>query len=414
MPRRNKAGRSGLPRLSGCGRLQRRIPPIARETSFINHIETPFCHSAARSRWGNKYVLLHDDGGRPRTAGPVVTARRAVMPPACFSARLAGLGVAVVLSVAVGTMPARAGAVDPLSVDFFVDVADDDLAEAAAGDGTSSTGEILIAGIPLRIDTRDEAAAGGWRMVAGGHGRYALPITDQLAMTSRVSFTRTDFVDEVAGKAVASAATDFRYTGGGWVFGLQPSLNVTRWDTEIVERYTGIEARVSRKLTEHLTLASTGRYRWRGVAGGTAPDLGIAFGRLGLACRLPRNIRLDMAYVVRQEIAESALRGGEPSVTRGTGPSLALVLPGVGLPLGGRVDVSVNYDYTVTARHDGAAASGHSRDLHRLGVGAKWDIGGPALDMDLTASYRLEHGGTAPAQRGEARHAGNVSVALSF
>src|SRR5690606_29899375 len=126
--------------------------------------------------------------------------------------RIGVLGIFAALMAAVAPDPARAGASEPLSVDFFVDVADDDIAEAAAADGAGSGGEILIAGIPLRIDTRDEAAVGGWRMVAGGHGRYTLPITEQLAMTSRVSVTRTDFLDEDAGKSVASAATDFRYT----------------------------------------------------------------------------------------------------------------------------------------------------------------------------------------------------------
>jgi hypothetical protein len=316
--------------------------------------------------------------------------------------------LAVLLLAATSIPGARAETPEPLAVDVFFDLAGDALAEAGAGldDGAPAASELLIAGIPLRISAQEDAADVGWRTVAGANGSYVVPITSQLSMTGRARVASTDFVDVATpDKAVASLATDFRYASGRWTFGLQPGVEVTRWATEIVQRDSILEGRAAMALGGGLSLATTGRYRWREATGDEALEREIAFGRVGVVYMLPEQARMEMAYAARQETVHGAV------VLRSVGPSTV-----VSLPLDPFVDLSASYAFTGTTHYDtaDAASDGEAQGQHRLGLAMTWDVGGEEADIDVSAAYSVELGRTAADGPDGLRHAATVSFALKF
>lgn len=333
-------------------------------------------------------------------------------PPIAGWRMLAGTPSApwmALLAAVASVSGARAETPEPLAVDVFFDLAADDLAEAGAnfGDIAPAAGELLIAGIPLRFSAQDDAADGGWRTVAGANGRYTVPITSQLSMVGRAQVVSTDFVDAHApDKAVASVATDFRYASGRWTLGLQPGVEVTRWETDVVQQDSTVEGRASMALGGGLSIATTGRYRWRQATGDETLDREIASGRVGIAYRLPEAARMEFAYAARVETARDS------AVLFGAGPSVSL-----GLPVDQTLDLSASYGFTQTMHDEGADATsgGHAQDQHRLGLAMTWDIGGDAADIDLSAAYAFELGGTAAdVSDDESRHVATVSFAFKF
>lgn len=299
-------------------------------------------------------------------------------------------------------------AAEPLLVDLFFDVAENGFEAAGNGglgmplDNTAGApSEVLIAGIPVRLGEHYGPADDGWRTIAGARGQHTMLIGDRLTMSSSFRVARTDFVaDSAPGKVVASAATDLRYALEGWTLSVRPGLELARWETDLLQRDSSLEARLSKALGGGVSLASTVRYLWRDSTADQS-DVEIAFGRLAVVCRLPQQVRLEMAYLVRQEIAAES--------TLGTGPSVAVMLP-----LIENVDLTARYDLTRTTRYQAAAqADALSWNRHHVGLGMTWAPGG-ASDIKLSAGYRYEHGGAAVAQRARANHAATVSFALHF
>jgi hypothetical protein len=313
------------------------------------------------------------------------------------------------LLAAASTSGVRAETPEPLVVDVFFDLAADDLAEAGAnaGDAAPAASELLIAGVPLRISAQDDAADAGWRTVAGANGRYIVPITSQLSMVGRAQIVNTDFVDVHApDKAVASLATDFRYASGRWTLGLQPGVEITRWETEIVQRDSTVEARASMAMGGGLSIATTGRYRWRQTIGNEALDREIASGRVGVVYRLPDVARMELAYATRVETAH------DTAVLFSAGPSVFL-----SLPVDETLDLSASYGFTETTHYEvaGATSGEQAQDQHRLGLAMTWDVGGDAADIDLSAAYAFELGSTAVGvPDDDSRHVATVSFAFSF
>ncbi|GIK97670.1 MAG: hypothetical protein BroJett029_18790 [Alphaproteobacteria bacterium] len=329
------------------------------------------------------------------------------------SGKLPVLLLALLLAVA-GALPmARAEGPRPFALDFYVDMSDDILADAGIepGEDLIAAREVMIAGLPLIVGGHEGAIEGGWHTVAGGTGRYRAILADGLSMTSTLRAARTDFIDDRTGKAVGAATTEFRYATGSWLFGLQPSAEITRWDTEVTQQDAVIEARLSRAIAGGLSLASTARYRWREMIGGDATDRELASGRIGLAGRLPGDARVDVAYVVRQEIAFAQNGGALANGTLNAGPTLAIALP-----LGGTIDLKGNYEFTETRRYDEAdpIRDGQTQQQHRLGLAASWDVGGEDFDIELSASYRYECTTPFAAGPDDIRHRGSVTVAMPF
>jgi hypothetical protein len=319
------------------------------------------------------------------------------------------LRLALLLAALASISGARAETPEPLAVDVFFDLAADDLAEAGAnaGDAAPAAGELLIAGIPLRISAQDDAADAGWRTVAGANGSYTMPITGQLSMVGRAQVVNTDFVDvHSPDKAVASLATDFRYASGRWTLGLQPGVEITRWETEIVQRDSTVEGRASMALGGGLSIATTGRYRWRQTTADEALDREIASGRVGVVYRLPEAARLELAYATRVETAHDA------AVLFSAGPSVFL-----SLPVDQAIDLSASYGFTETMHYEAADTTPgeQAQDQHRLGLAMTWDIGGDAADIDLSAAYAFELGSTVAGEPDDdSRHVATFSFAFSF
>lgn len=320
--------------------------------------------------------------------------------------------LALVLAVA-SAIPARAEGPRPFALDFYIDMSDDILAEAGLdpGEDLIAAREVMIAGLPLTVGGHEGTIDGGWHTVAGGTGRYRAILADGLSMTSTLRAARTDFLDDRTGKAVGIATTDFRYATGSWLFGLQPSAEITRWDNDVTQQDAIMEARLSRALASGLSLASTARYRWREMIGGDARDGELASGRVGLAGQLPGDARLDLAYVVRREIAFAQGGDARANGTLNAGPTLAIALP-----LGGTIDLRGNYEFTETTRYDeiDPNQNGQTRQQHRIGLAASWDVGGDDFDIEVSASYRYEC--TSPFGDGgdDVWQRGSVTVAMPF
>lgn len=330
-----------------------------------------------------------------------------------MSGNLSVLLVALMLAAAVSITAARAEGARPLAIDFFVDMSDDILADAGLepGNDVVTDREIMIVGVPLKVGAREGAVDGGWHTVAGGTGRHRTILADGLAMTSTVELARADFIDDRAGRVVASAATDLRYAYGSWLLGLQPGVEISRWDTDVMQRDSVVDGRISRAIAGGLSLATTGRYRWRQMIGGEAADREIASGRIGIAGRLVDDARMDLAYVVRRETVSAGHGTVQPNGTLNAGPTVAVVLP-----LGGTMDLSANYEFTETTHHDAAdpIRDGQSRQLHRLGLAASWDVGGHDFDVELAAAYRYECTSAIAGDEDSLRHRGSVTLAMPF
>lgn len=321
-----------------------------------------------------------------------------------------GSSVAAALIPALGALvaaaPAQADPVGPLAIDFFVDLADGTFAapSEASMDGAAAADAVLMDAFPVRIT---DSADGGWRMVAGATGRYTVAVTEQLQMTTRVGLTTTDFVDvSTPDKAAMSANTEFRYASNGWTVALQPGLEIVRRNTELTQRDAVLDARLSKAIAYGVSLSSTARYRWRDGLARNAADHEIATGRLGFIYRQPDQPRIDMTYVVRQEVAKTASAAHQPT-TVSVGPSFVLALP-----LGETIDLTANYDF-IDTDHRAADGGTNARYQHLLGMRMSWDIAPDLSGIQLQANYRCELSGATGSQ-GEARHAGTVSLALNF
>lgn len=297
---------------------------------------------------------------------------------------------------------AQAAGASPLVVDLYFDLAADSLAglDVAAEDVAFGGDKMEIAGIPVRIDTEEGDV--GWRTVAGARGSYTATLGRGLSFVGRANLANTDFVDAAtADSTVGRAGGELRYAaGGGWVLGLQPALEITRWADGRTQRDMIAEGRVGAPIREGVRLAATARYRWREAVGGAA-NREIAGGRLGIVCDLPQDARIEMALNARHET-------GIDDTVASAGPSLALAVP-----LGETMDLSANYGFTETSRHPvGTGSGGDSDSLHHLGMAMRWDVGDAAADIDLSASYNFERRGAAASDR--LHHVGTVSLALNF
>jgi hypothetical protein len=321
------------------------------------------------------------------------------------------LGAALLVVGAVWTGAARADALGPPALDFFFDLVGDGLAEADPIDGQAAR-RMLIAGIPLTIDARENEASAERRMTAGAKGQYSLYIADAVAVVGQARIAGTEFVDaETPGMAVASAGADFRYATRGWKFGFKPGFEALHEATGIAREDSILEGRLSKAIGGGLSLAATGRYRWRESFASGEPDRQIAAGRVGFASQLPHDMRLDLAYVGRQEVAIAGPDAAVCETIRSLGPSIALALP-----LHHSLDLSANYDFTAQTRYveaaDGQAGWRTQDELHRLNLALSWALGGDPDAMQLSAAYRYEHGGAD--QPEDERHAGTVSLAVFF
>jgi hypothetical protein len=296
---------------------------------------------------------------------------------------------------------AQATGAAPLVVDLYFDLAADSLGglDVAAEDVAFGGDRMEIAGIPVRIDTAEGDV--GWRTVAGARGSYKAALGHGLSFTGRADLANTDFVDAAtADSAVGRAGGELRYASGGWVLGIQPGLEITRWTNGGLQRDTIAEGRVAAPLLDGMRLAATARYRWRKATGEGAADREIAWGRVGLICDLPLDARLEMALNARQETGIDMVGSA--------GPSLSLAVP-----VAEALRLSANYGYTETTRTAvDTAPDGDRSGLHHLGLAMSWDVGGDESDMDLSAAYSFERRGAATADR--LYHAGTVSLALSF
>lgn len=315
-------------------------------------------------------------------------------------AGLRGLGIALLLAVAPWSA-AQAAAPDGLIVDLFFDLADEAFAEpsALAADLMPADGVLQIAGIPLRLGTGHADA--GWRTVAGANGSYVLPTGGPIGVVAKARVARTDFYDaEAPGKSSAAAATDFTYALDGWTLGLEPGLEIARWDSERTRWDARVDGRFSRPIIDRLSLAGRAQYRWYQVRGIDPADGEVVSGRLGLICELLGPVRLNLAYAVQHE-AVTTLGNAGPNTVGSAGPSVAVTLP-----LGEDIGFSATYDLTTTHR-SGAETESVTQRLHRLVAAVTWDIG---LDMAaLSARYSFEN-----AAHASAYHAGMVNFGLSF
>ncbi len=315
-------------------------------------------------------------------------------------AGLRGLGIALLLAVAPWSA-ARAAAPDGLIVDLFFDLADETFAEpsALAAELMPADGVLQIAGIPLRLGTGHADA--GWRTVAGADGRYVLPTGGPIGVVAKARVARTDFYDaEAPGKSSAAAATDFTYALDGWSFGIEPGLELARWDSERTRWDARVDGRFSRPIIDRLSLAGRAQYRWYQVSGDGPADGKVVSGRLGLICELLGPVRLNLAYTVQQEVVATP-GDADPNDTSSAGPSVAVTLP-----LGEDIGFSATYDL-ITTHRSGVETESVTERLHRLVAAVTWDLG---LDMtSLTARYSFEN-----QARAAAYHAGMVNFGLSF
>jgi hypothetical protein len=332
-----------------------------------------------------------------------------------FSAKSAA-APAVILVAVMAMAPARAGPAEQPPIDFFFDLAGENLAEAGIdpGDGTPLRSGIEIGGIPLQVGVDDGATDLGWHMVAGARGRYRLDLTDGLAVIAKGSATRTTFFDgAVPGRAAAAGSTDFRFAAGGWTLGLKPGFEVTRWESGLLREDGSVEARIARGIIGGLSLATSARYRWRLATGPGALGSEAAAGRFGLTWRLPEEGRMELAYSARREAwraaGSSACR--DDAVALSTGPSVALALP-----LDSVLDLNASYAFTETVGTNADAAAGMvaagTQDLHQLGVALTWDVGGALADLQLSAAYRYER--QSLDGQDEDRHAATLNLAVGF
>ena len=306
---------------------------------------------------------------------------------------------------------ARADALAPPPIDIFFDVVGERLTDANAGEANAPR-KMQIAGVPVRVDASEGDAEADRRMTAGASGRYALQFADALSMVGRAKIAGTDFIDEeTPAAAVASAGADFRYAGGGWKFGLKPGFEAVHEETGFAQRDSLVEGRALKAIADGLSVAATGRYRWRQTTEGEAQGREIASARLGLASQLSQDVRMDLAYVGRQEIVEAGLDYGQPSVIRNLGPSVALALS-----LNRAIDVSATYEFTERSSYE--AADGQpgwlSQEQHRLNLALTWALGGDPDAMQLSAGYRFENISASAADEAGDRHAGTVNFAVFF
>ena len=338
----------------------------------------------------------------------------------CLSTTLAALSAragplskaalaAALLAGSAWTSASRADPFGPPPVDFFFDLVGDRLADAEPIDRDPA--RMRIAGVPLRFDAREGGEEAEQRLTAGASGRYALQFAHEFGMVGSARIAGTDFIDDrTPGAAVASAGADFRFAAGGWSLGLKPGLEVMRQESGFAQRDSVVEGRASKAIGRGLSMAATGRYRWRETIDGEELDRRIASGRLGFASQLPHDLRMDVAYVGRREVVEHGLEFGQPSEIRSLGPSIA-----VGLPLEPDLDLSANYEFSERAAYEAADGDPGWRreELHRLSIALTWALGGDPDAVRLSAGYRLEHGGQ-PADQAQTRHAGTLDLAVFF
>jgi hypothetical protein len=306
---------------------------------------------------------------------------------------------------------ARADAFGSSPVDFYFDLVGDRLADADS-DAADSEHRMLIAGVPVRVNGREGDAETDRRMTAGANGRYVLNFADALHMVGKAKIAGTDYIDEqTPAAAVASAGADFRYATAGWTLGLKPGVEAIREETGFAQRDSLIEGRASKAIAPGLSIAATGRYRWRTTAEGEAMDREIASARIGFASQLRPDMRMDVAYVGRQETLDAWAEYGQSSVIHSHGPSFA-----VALSLDPTVDLSANYEFTDRSSYDAAedAPAWRSEDQHRLNLALTWELGGNPDAMRLSTGYRFEHVGASAGDRAGARHAGTVNFAVFF
>jgi hypothetical protein len=320
-------------------------------------------------------------------------------------AGLRGLGIVpllIAVLVALAPLPAaRAAAPEGLIVDLFFNLADGTFAEPGAlPEGLMpEDGELQIAGIPLRINAG--VADAGWSTVAGGNGRYVLPGGGPIGVVAKARVTRTDFFDTGApGTSAAMAATDFSYAQDGWTLGLEPGVEIVRWDSRKTRWDARLDSRFSRALVEGLSLAGRAQYRWFQVRGLDPVDGRIVSGRLGFICALFAPMRLDVAYIMQHEVVTDLDDPGLNGLST-SGPSVAVTLP-----LGENLDFSATYDLTAT--HRTSETESVSRRLHRMVAAMTWDLG---LDFvsSLSARYSFENPSDA-----RAYHAGMVNFGMTF
>lgn len=329
-------------------------------------------------------------------------------PLAAISASFRPLSLCLALLFAVAWTPtARAQTLDPLAVDIFFDLVGEDLERIGAKSGYDApeSGTVVIAGIPLRIGAQEGQEDVGRHMMTGAEGRCALSLGDRLAVVGTARIAMTDFIDVAQGVTTASGAAEFRYAHDGWKLSLKPGFEIARDQAGAARRDSVIESRTSKALAGGFSFAATSRYRWSEATAGGGEDREIAAGRIGLARSLADFGRMEVAYVGRQEIAETG------AALRSMGPSVA-----VALPLDRTLDLTVNYDFRARTGYDATDAQpdGSTQDLHQLGVALTWDMGFEANEFLLSAGYKYERLSVAAGGQDEARHSGAVSLAFVF
>ena len=314
---------------------------------------------------------------------------------AAGAAAKAFFGLALTLGALTAPGSSRADPLAPAAVDFFFDLVGDRLADAPGADEATER-RARLAGVPVRVETREAEAETEERLTAGASGRYALRLANGLTMLGKARVAGTGFADEqTPGAALAGAGVDFRYAQGGWSFGLTPSFEARREERGLAQRGSVLEGRASRALAPGLSLAATSRYRWRADSDGD--ERRIASGRLGFAAALPGQARLDAALLARREASETA-----GVAISSSGPSLALALP-----LGPALDLSAAYAFT-------AETAERSVARHSLDLAIAWDLSDDDGSVQFSAGYRLERVAAADGAGDEDRHAGAVSFAVLF
>ena len=312
--------------------------------------------------------------------------------------------LAVILAIAAPAVAAQSRS----NLDFFIDLAGEDVGEAMQV-GSAPSG-IAIDGIPLKLGLAEDAAAEGWHMVAGARGGYTLALDHGLDLIARGSASRATFFDDpLQDRAAASGAAELRLKRGAWQFGLTPGVAVTRWTAGTVTRDGSIDARLARPITEELGVVASGRYRRRFADGIEAFHSDAAGGRIGFTYRLPP-ARLELAYAARREIWSAATNYWGPDATLARGPALSAALP-----LDRELKFNAGYSFTETTNEyfGGPDAAETIDRLHQVNLGLTWDVGGRFSDLALSLEYRFEHAST-QAGVSEGRHAGTVNLALGF
>lgn len=302
--------------------------------------------------------------------------------------------------------PAAAAAQSRSDVDLFIDLAGDDL-----GDAMQTGTAPIVDGIPLNVGVAEDPGAEGWHMVAGARGSYTLGLGNGLDLVARGNATRTTFFDDpIQDHAGATGATEFRLQRGPWQFGLTPGLAVTRWTAGAMQRDGTLDGRVSRPITDDLSITASGRYRWR-VADGTESFQSEATGgRIGFTYRLAP-ARFELAYAARREAWSAGSGYGGPDATFAHGPSLSAAMP-----LDRDLKLSASYKFTETTNEGGFDTADSIDRLHQLNLGLVWDIGGVVgafSEVALSFKYLYEHTSTT-ASASQALHAGTVNLAVGF